>query len=182
VRARRGFLAKAAALALGSVAYLVPVAGGLVALLNPLRQKGAGGDFLRLAFLDAVPEDGTPRMFPVVTERVDAWTRSIEPVGGVYLRRTEGNQVEALQVVCPHAGCTVEYKNQIVDEKTGDKVAGFLCPCHRASFDVQGRRLEEVSESPRDLDKLEVELRNGTEVWVRFQQFQRGTPKKIPQA
>ncbi len=30
--------------------------------------------------------------------------------------------------------------------------------------------------SPRDLDSLEVEIRNGAEVWVRFEKFRTGTP------
>jgi menaquinol-cytochrome c reductase iron-sulfur subunit len=178
---RRSLLAKSGALALGAVAYAAPVVGGLVAFLNPLRQKGSGGQFLRIASLETLPDDGTPRKFPVVTERVDAWTRSIEPVGAVYLRRTGENQIEALQVVCPHAGCSVDYKDS-VGEGAGDKAKGFVCPCHKATFDLAGKRLEKVSQSPRDLDTLDVEIRNGTEVWVQFQNFQLGTPDKAPLA
>jgi menaquinol-cytochrome c reductase iron-sulfur subunit len=36
------------------------------------------------------------------------------------------------------------------------------------------------SPSPRGLDDLVVEIRNGTEVWVKFQNFRAGTHDKIP--
>jgi menaquinol-cytochrome c reductase iron-sulfur subunit len=176
---RRSWLAKSGAMVLGAVAYAAPVVGGLAAFLNPLRQKGSGGRFLQVASLETLPDDGTPQKFPVVTERVDAWTRSVEPVGAVYLRRTGENQIEALQAVCPHAGCTVDYKDAVA-EGAGDEVQGFVCPCHKATFDLAGKRLEKVSQSPRDLDALDVEIRNGTEVWVQFQSFKLGTPDKAP--
>ena len=40
---RRGFLGQAAAVFCGGVALLVPAAAGLVAFLNPLRQKARAG-------------------------------------------------------------------------------------------------------------------------------------------
>jgi menaquinol-cytochrome c reductase iron-sulfur subunit len=168
-------------LSLAAAAYVAPVVGGAVALLNPLWQKSGGGDFLRLASLDTLAADGTPRKFPVIAERVDAWSKSVAPVGAVYLRRVSDKEVEAVQVVCPHAGCSVEFR-EVDDEKTGAKVSGFFCPCHRATFDVQGRRLQATSHSPRDLDTLPVEIRNGNEVWVQFQNFKLGTPHKAPLA
>jgi menaquinol-cytochrome c reductase iron-sulfur subunit len=154
------------------------VATAVLAALHPLRQKGAGGAFLRLASLETLPADGTPHKFPVIAERVDAWTRSVEPVGAVYLRRTGPSEVEALQVVCPHAGCTVEFQQLTTD--AGKEVSGFICPCHKAIFDATGKRLQATSQSPRDMDTLAVEIRNETEVWVQFQNFKLGTPNKVP--
>ena len=51
-----------------------------------------------------------------------------------------------------------------------------------AAFDLDGRRTNEKSMSPRDMDTLEVEIRNQNEVWVKFQHFQKGIPAKIAQA
>ena len=175
---RRDFVAKLVALGLGATAYVVPAAAGVVAALNPLRLKAAGGEFLRLANLDTLPNDGTPRKFPVVAERVDAWTRAVEPIGAVLLRRTPDKQVEALQVECPHAGCTIEVK-EVADEQTGGKAPQLVCPCHKAVFDLAGKRQQATSPSPRDLDQLQVEIRNGNEVWVQFQTFKLGTPNKV---
>lgn len=170
---RRGFLAKLTALLLGAVAYTVPVAAGVVSFLNPWRQKSGAGRLMRLASLDTLPEDGTPRKFPVVMDRIDAWNRfPDEPVGAVFLRRTEEG-VEAIQVVCPHNGCHVGYS----PEKKQ-----FYCPCHGANFALNGKRLDETSPSPRDLDTLEVEVRNDSEVWVKYENYRTGTPQKVAEA
>lgn len=168
---RRGFCATTATIALGLAAYAVPAVTALLALLNPLRQKSQSGQFIRLASLAVLPEDGTPRKFPVIADRSDAWNRfPAEPIGAVYLRRLGPKQVQAFQVVCPHAGCFVSYD--------GPKNI-FFCPCHNASFDLEGKRLDAVSPSPRDLDSLDVELRNDAEVWVKFENFRTGTSQKI---
>jgi Rieske Fe-S protein len=171
---RRGFLAKALAVGLGVVAYAGPVVAGLAALLNPLRQKGGGEQWVGLTTVDALPEDGAPSRFPVVMDRTDAWNRfPREPVGAVYLRRLGESQVAALHVVCPHAGCFIDY-----DATKGH----FYCPCHLANFDLDGRRAPGAFDSPRDMDTLDVEIRDGGAVWVRFQNFQSNTPKKVPLA
>jgi len=174
---RRGFLAQAIAVVLGAVALLVPAVVGIVAFLNPLRQKGLAGEFMRLTSLDVLPEDGTPRKFPIIADRTDAWNRfPNEPVGAVFLRRTGEKQqpVAALQVVCPHAGCSVQYQAS----PEGGK---FFCPCHAASFDLAGMRLDKTSPSPRDLDTLEVKIEN-SDVLVKFQNFETGTKKKVAKA
>jgi Rieske Fe-S protein len=172
--ARRRFVLKALTLGSGGLAYVVPALAGVVAFLNPLKQKSQAGQFLRVASLDVLPEDGTPQKVSVVADRTDAWNRfPNEPIGALFLRRTGGGQVEALNVVCPHAGCSVQYE---------PKDGKLFCPCHAASFDLDGKRLDETSPSPRDLDTLDVEIRDGTEVWVRFQNFRTGIPEKVPEA
>jgi len=181
--ARRGFFAKALALGLAAAAYAVPVLSGLAAALNPLRQKGQAGKFYKLALLDTLPEDGTPQKVAVIDQRVNAWTRSIEPIGAVYLMRTRdaSEPVRAIQVICPHAGCSVQFK-ETVEEEGGEKVGEFYCPCHRARFDLEGVRLDATSPSPRDLDTLAIDPDKLPEVWVEFQNFQTGIAAKVPQA
>jgi menaquinol-cytochrome c reductase iron-sulfur subunit len=173
VDSRRGIVAKAIAALVGAVAVGVPAVAGLVSFLNPLRIKSQAGQFLRLTSLETLPEDGTPRKFPVILDRTDAWNRfPQEPVGAVFLRRVK-DKVEAIHVVCPHAGCFVVYE-------PAKNI--YFCPCHNGSFDLTGKRLDQSSPSPRDLDTLEVELRNKTEVWVKFQNFRTGTPQKVADA
>lgn len=171
---RRSFLAKTLALALGSLAYAVPALAGIVAFLNPLRQKSQAGQMIRVASLDMLPEDGRPLEVSVVADRTDAWNRfPNEPIGAVFLRRTGEERVEALNVVCPHAGCSVQYQ---------EGAGKLFCPCHGASFDLAGKRLDETSPSPRDLDTVEAEVLNGMEVWVRFQNFRTGIAEKVEEA
>ncbi len=169
---RRGFLAKLAALGLAAAAYVAPVVAGVVAFLNPLRQKGKSGEFVRLASLETL--DGTPRKVAVIRDRTDAWNRyPNQPVGAVWLRKIGESEVKAIHVVCPHAGCFVDY-----DAAKGQ----FVCPCHTAHFDLDGVRLDATSSSPRDLDTLEVnyETKDGVKyVMVKFQNFRIGTADKV---
>ena len=170
---RRGFLSQAAAAVFACAALAGPALSALVTFLNPLREKSAGGKLVRLAELSALPEDGTPRKFPVIADRNDAWNRfPREPIGAVFLRRV-GKQVEAFNVICPHAGCFISYEA---------KENIFFCPCHTGRFELSGKRMGPNSPSPRDLDTLEVELRGGKEVWVKFENFQTNTPEKKPLA
>jgi menaquinol-cytochrome c reductase iron-sulfur subunit len=158
----------------GGAALLVPTAVGLLAALNPLRQKSQSGQFMRLGSLDLLPDDGAPRKVAIIADRADAWNRyPAEPVGAVFLRRT-GDQVLALQVVCPHAGCSINFEGSAKDGK-------FFCPCHAASFDLAGKRIDQTSPSPRDMDTLDVQIRNKSEVWVKFQTFGVGVPAKVAQ-
>jgi menaquinol-cytochrome c reductase iron-sulfur subunit len=170
---RRGFLAQALAVLCGGFALLIPAAAGALAFLNPLRQKSTSGQFMRLAALDVLPSDGTPQKVPVVADRIDGWNRyPLEPIGAVFLSHKNG-KVSALQVVCPHAGCSINYESA-----SGGK---FFCPCHAASFDLAGKRTDATSPSPRDMDSLEVEIRNKNEVWVKFQTFALGKSAKVAQ-
>lgn len=171
---RRGFFASAAAVVLGAAALAGPAVVGLVAFLNPLRQKKQAGKLVRVATLDALPADGTPRKFPIIANRTDAWTLYKDvAVGSVFLRLTEPNRVEALSVVCPHAGCFIAYDAAARD---------FVCPCHAARFDLDGRRTDKDSKSPRDMDSLpSVEIR-GAEIWVHYETFRTGIAEKVVQS
>ena len=124
--------------------------------------------------LDALPADGTPQKFAIMADRVDAWTKFPNaPVGAIYLRRTGEKTVEAINVVCPHAGCFVDFRFSNKD---------FYCPCHNSAFGLDGKITDPRSPSPRGLDTLETEIRNEKEVWVLFQNFQTGNAQKIPVA
>ena len=119
----------------------------------------------------AIPVGGPPQRCPVIADRSDAWNGyPAEAVGAIFLCQVSDDKFLALQSICPHNGGCVSYD----PEKKN-----FYCPSHGALFDLQGRRLDEKSISPRDLDALEVEIRDGTEVWVKFEKFQDGTAEKI---
>jgi menaquinol-cytochrome c reductase iron-sulfur subunit len=171
---RRGFLGWTAACIGAAFTVGIPSLVGVITFLNPWRQQSQSGTFMRLASLDLLPEDGSPRKVAVVADREDAWnTYPAEPVGAVFLRRS-GKDVLAFQVVCPHAGCTIDFA-------AGSKGGKFFCPCHAASFDLNGKRTDATSPSPRDMDSLEVEIRDKTEVWVKFQTFGVGVAAKVAQ-
>jgi Rieske Fe-S protein len=143
--------------------------------LQPLWRSGEDheGNWIRVARLSVLPDDEVPRRFPVVTDRVNAWSRiPRQSVGAVFLRRQSGQEaVEAFSVVCPHAGCLVDYTS---DEQS------YLCPCHNSRFGLDGQVESEGSPSPRGLDSLETEVRYGDEIWVRYQSFRAGIEEKVP--
>jgi len=172
---RRGFFKKSLTVVIGGVITVIPALAGLMVLLDPLRRKGGGAASpIKVTTLAALPDDGVPRKFSVLADKTDAWNKYRNvPIGAVYLRRTKDNKIEALNVVCPHAGCFVDFSGE------RDK---FLCPCHNSSFTVDGKIADPKSPSPRALDTLPVEVRNTDEVWVTFQNFQAGRPDKVPVA
>jgi menaquinol-cytochrome c reductase iron-sulfur subunit len=168
---RRRFLTRATALTLGGVATLVPAGAGLVMLLDPLRHKARAGSFLRVATLNSLPEDGAPRQFAIVADRQDAWNKFPQVrVGAVYLRKTGPREVQAINVVCPHAGCFVNYQAEQTQ---------YLCPCHNSSFALDGRIKDPSSPSPRPLDTLEVKVGEDGAVWVKFENYRAGIHEKI---
>ena len=168
---RRDFLVGVSAVAAGMLAMLVPIGAAGVALLDPLRRKQVSSEMVLVARTSAIPEDGSPRKFTVTVDRTDAWAAYDDsPAGAVYLRRS-GDEVRALNVVCPHAGCFVGVAKDN---------SRFSCPCHLSSFDLDGAVDDPASPSPRDMDTLDVEVRNGDEVWVRFQNFLPGRAEKTP--
>jgi len=171
---RREFLAKAAAVGIGAATTTVPLLAGIATLLDPLRRNAGAGEPVFVTTLSALPEDGEPRRFQIIANRSDVWNKYPNvPVGAVYLRRTSDAKVAALNVACPHAGCSVEFKSDS---------GSYLCPCHDSTFKLDGTLASESSPSPRGMDLLEVELRHGSEVWVKFQNFEVGKAKKTPVA
>ena len=168
---RRGFFKKTCAVVIGAIAGVVPGLAGLAVFFDPLRRKSRASDAVLVANLSALPEDGEPHKFQVISSHTDAWNRTPQtPIGAVYLRRTGKKSVQALNVVCPHAGCFVDFKRE---------AKSYHCPCHKSTFALDGTKTPK-SPSPRGLDELHVEIRDDTEIWVRFQNFLAGTKKKIP--
>lgn len=176
---RRNFFSEALAVAIGAFVGLVPLAAGLMVFFDPLRRRAGAGEFIRIAPLDSLPDDGVPRQFPVVADRDDAWNHyDAQPLGSVFLRRA-GGKVEALNAVCPHLGCMVDFigQRQI-----------FRCPCHNSLFEPDGQRIippDGNCPSPRSLDPLEAQVRGegaAATLWVKFQNFRTGTPERIPDA
>jgi menaquinol-cytochrome c reductase iron-sulfur subunit len=177
---RRGFLYQFSAGFLGLLAGLIPAGIALPFLLDPLlrREKGqAGGgettadgvEFVPVANLDAIPRDGTPMLFTIFKDRLDKWNKfPNERVGSVWLRYQNG-AVVAFNSVCPHLGCTVDYR-----PAAGD----FYCPCHASAFDLAGAKKNVIP--PRDMDTLATKVTEDERVLVAFQNFQGGLHDKEP--
>ena len=169
---RRDFVKKILTTAVSVLGGIVPFFAGVAVFLDPLRRKSADSGLVRVTSLDALPADGIPRKFPVLASRVDAWTKfNNAPIGAVYLRRTSESVVEAFNVVCPHAGCFVDFLPE---------AGHYHCPCHNSTFTIAGKIDDRRSPSPRGMDSLEVQVRDGKDILVKFQNFQAGRAEKVP--
>ena len=170
-RSRRSFFKRALATIIGGILAAFPFVSGIIVWFDPLRKKKKDAGMVRVASLSSLPDDGVPRKFKVISDKQDAWnTYPNVPVGAVYLKRTGAQEVEAFNVVCPHLGCAVDFQS---------KLQSYYCPCHNSTFAIDGKINDPKSPSPRDMDKLDVEIRNGGQVWIRFQNFRPGTKEPV---
>ncbi|MEO6741389.1 MAG: Rieske 2Fe-2S domain-containing protein [Chthoniobacteraceae bacterium] len=166
---RREFLKTAACVALGGCALAAPIGAAVIVLAHPLKSRGIPLP-VKITTLSALPLNGAPRFFQVVTERRDAWTKfPANAIGAIFLRRVGEAEVVAFNASCPHLGCAVEFRNER---------DAFYCPCHDSEF-VKSGEVRGKSPSRRGLDTLRVEVRDGAEVWVYFENFKAGIAEKI---
>lgn len=173
---RRGFLTAAMAIVIGAIVTVFPFVAGMFSFLDPLRRTSGGGKNVRVASLDAVPDDGLPHPFAISADVVDGWTTlPNEPIGRVYLIRKKGTkEVKALSATCPHLGCMVGYEaaQQI-----------FRCPCHTSAFDINGKRRLDISTvPPRNMDSLTCTVDGSGEIWVDYLNFKTGLEQSVPRA
>lgn len=175
---RRNIVSLAAGM-LGAILAAIPVFAGLRVFVDPLtrspKKKSATDDaaeveMIRVATLDAIPEIGKVYRFPVVVAREDKWNLyEPGPIGAVFLRRENGtDKPVAFTSVCPHLGCSVDIKGE-----------QFKCPCHNSSWTIDGARINpESCPSPRDLDRLEVEVKDN-DVFVAYKRFRGGIEEQV---
>jgi quinol---cytochrome c reductase iron-sulfur subunit, bacillus type len=181
---RRSFLTRAVTVIMGGIVFVFPFAAGLGVFFDPLRRrksKGAGNvdaaaQFIRICPLDALPADGTPRLFPVITEVVDAWSHTpSQRIGSVFLTRTDADGkpiITCFTSTCPHLGCAVDWHNS--DNH-------YECPCHVSAFAKNGDKL--FGPALRGLDKLDVkldEVAGQTNVLIAYERFRAGIAERIP--
>lgn len=166
---RRQALARLAKLLGGGLcgALLLP---GAAFLADPLRRRPPEPEPLPIAAIGEVPDldaGAAPLRVRVrAPGSIDAWQRHGESaVGAVWLSRQRGELV-ALSAVCPHAGCAIDYS---AAERC------FRCPCHDSRFTLAGAR--QTGPSPRDLDRLPVEERDG-KVLCRLVRFRAGVARR----
>jgi len=171
---RRAFVVEAAAFIVGAITAIVPGVAAAFYVLTPLFKKKSAkeGDdgFYMVGTATNLKPGGAPQFFQVRGVKKDAWTTyPSTALGGVYVRKEEDGSLSCLNARCPHLGCTIQFQTSKRD---------FLCPCHASSFAIDGERSNKIP--PRNLDHLEVEIRNEDEVWVKFQNFRAGRESQIP--
>ena len=170
---RRDFLKISLAAGLGTCAVGAPLCAAVRLLSAPASIKHTSGKRYLLTTLDSLDEQPI-QQHTIMDDKQDAWmTLPQQKIGSVILRKT-GGTVRAFNALCPHAGCLIQV-GHAPNPKTGADEKYFYCPCHVASFELDGKRLDTVA--PRDMDELEVSI-EGDNVFVKFEQFTFGIAEK----
>jgi Rieske Fe-S protein len=158
---RRSFLAWATT-GLGAIFTAILGAPMLAFVSDPRNRIGPAGDF---RVVDGIslndPADlpvGQPRQGALRAVRRDAWTlHPDDVVGRVWIIRkkaipadftgTDPTLFDIFTTICPHLGCSVNL---------GD--AAFACPCHGATFTLNGNRANIHNPAQRGMDALEWKI------------------------
>jgi Rieske Fe-S protein len=101
----------------------------------------------------------------ITVEQVDGWRKTISEKA-VYVAKDSTGQLQVLSSVCPHLGCSVQWR---------DSKHQFECPCHAASFSADGAKLG--GPAPRGMDSLQSQIQNGR-LMVKYQYFRQLVPTK----
>jgi menaquinol-cytochrome c reductase iron-sulfur subunit len=164
-RNRRWFLG-AMTTGLIAVLGLLGAVPGISYILAPLwkkREDAPGSGFADAGPVADLPVDSW-RLLTIAVVRRDGW-ETTSTNHSVWVRRsgTAGEELTVLSPICPHLGCPVLWH-------AGD--ARFTCPCHKGTFDAEGKLTG--GPPPRGMDRLENEVRAGR-LWIRWRNLPVGS-------
>lgn len=117
----------------GAIGGVIAAGIGLPAigyLLAPALRQDKASKPVIVAKLAEIPV-GKPYPFSFTVTRVNGWERTASVFGGFIIRHSEDPQdVRILSSRCTHLSCRVNWS---------DEAQGFICPCHDALFDRDGK-------------------------------------------
>lgn len=116
-------------------------------LLAPALRETTSDKPVTIANLANVPV-GIPYPFSFTVTQVNGWERTASVFGGFILRKSESPQdLLVLSSRCTHLSCRVNWN---------EDAQGFVCPCHDAMFDKEGKVLQ--GPPPEPLGRFEYEV------------------------
>lgn len=165
---RRSFLGIVTSLIGMAIAAIlaVPAFGYIFAPLRRRPSSDVSEGFFDAGSWDDLAE-GTPQLVAIEMIHQDGWTKS-KFRHSIWVLKTGGDSAIVLSPICPHLGCPVNW-----DASKGQ----YACPCHASFFESKGEVLS--GPSPRGLDSLPYEIRNGR-IWIRWIDFRQGTAMQEP--
>jgi menaquinol-cytochrome c reductase iron-sulfur subunit len=126
-----------------AVGTFIGAAVGLPAidyLIDPALKSTSTDAWIPLGKLETF-EIGTPTLVSFTRSTVNGWEQTANSYG-VFVLRTSDTETLVLSNKCTHLGCHVNWHE--------DKQE-FICPCHDAQFDIDGKVLG--GPPPRPLDR-----------------------------
>lgn len=151
---RRSFLGALIAIGTASMAALLSVPLAKLALF-PLRRRGGQEGWSDLGPLESFARLDHPIARQVTIEQPDGWERAITQQM-VYVIPDMRGQPKVVSAVCPHLGCSVQWRPE---------QQRFVCPCHGGTFALDGHRL--AGPPARDMDSLPHRIQDG-HLYCRF--------------
>jgi menaquinol-cytochrome c reductase iron-sulfur subunit len=143
---RRDFI-KVTTGAIGGVitaAIGIPVVGYLI---DPALRENKAGAPMAIGKLENIPV-GTPFPFSFTITKVNGWEKTASSFGGFILRKSEDpKDIIILSSRCTHLSCRVNWKEDLKK---------FVCPCHDANFDADGKVLD--GPPPAPLGRFEYQV------------------------
>lgn len=135
---RRDFVAVVTAF-LGTIMGAVIGLPAIAYLIHPAGARSSSENWIPLAPLEKIPV-GVPTLYTFTRTKVNGWEKTVTS-HGVYVLRSEDNQVRVFDNTCTHLSCRVAWKPEVEE---------FVCPCHNGRFDINGNIIE--GPQPRPLD------------------------------
>jgi menaquinol-cytochrome c reductase iron-sulfur subunit len=132
----------AAAVGIPAIAYLI----------DPALKADKADTWVPLGKLETFPV-GKPTLVSFTRSKVNGWEKTVTS-HGVFVLRKSDTDILVISNKCTHLGCQVNWK---------DDKREYICPCHDAQFDIDGKVLG--GPPPRPLDsytKDQLKVENGT--------------------
>lgn len=125
----------------------IPIIGYI---LSPALKKSAEGedDWVSLGAVESYPI-GTPKLFTFTRTKVNGWEKTVNSYG-VYVVRSNENDLTVFSNVCTHLSCHVAWN---------EEANAFPCPCHDAYFSIDGSVIS--GPPPRPLDEYVYRIQDG---------------------
>lgn len=134
-------------------------------VLHPVFEGAASTDnWIDAGAMSDVPVGEPQKKILSITER-DGWAERIAEKA-VWVLRNPDDNLTIYTAVCPHLGCTINWKTESKN---------FNCACHQSYFDLAGKLTS--GPSPRAMDTLEHKVEGGV-LYVKYLDFKQGTPNK----
>lgn len=134
---------------LGTVMGVVIGLPAIGYLISPATKTKKREAWIPAGPLENYPE-GIPTFFSFTRTTVNGWEKTVNSFG-VYIIRSSEGEIKALSNMCTHLSCRVTWKEEF---------QGYICPCHDAHFDIDGKVVK--GPPPKPLYKYETKVEDGT--------------------
>lgn len=133
--------------------------------MYPLRTRTAETNWSDVGPISDFSSLAAPIQRSITVEQVDGW-RKIVSEKIVYVAKDSSSKLQVLSAVCPHLGCSVQWR---------DSKHQFGCPCHGAEFSPSG--VKKAGPAPRGMDALQSKIEKGR-LLVKYEYFRQLVPTK----